>query len=260
MTNTRRRLMGLIIGLVLGLAYSLISNLINSIVLPGIPFYYPWPGPVLLIMGSTLVAGIMGLITAWPDESFIGMIIASIFGAAVASLYSWRSVGTPPNFLVLNVITFLPRLFLYLPLGVAVQWILHQWQRISLTGAYNRGKVIVPVICLLAALGSATFSLYAKDIRYALTTTNHLIQESLAASSEEDLPEPLQDVWYFMSYAKGDYTLEVSLEPDRLPVQRPIVEYGKLVSLIIVRYENGFMFGCVYTPPRDMPVCGNFSY
>jgi hypothetical protein len=260
MKNSQRRLLGFVAGLVLGLAYALTANLINKIALPDIPFYYPWPGPVLLILGSTLVAGVMGLITAWPEETFIGMLIAAIFGAAVASLYSWRSSGTPPNYMVLTVITFLPRVFFYLPLGVAVQWIIHQWQRISLTGAYNRGKVVVPVICFLAALGSAAFSLYAKDIRYAITATNQLIQESLTASSKDALPEPLQDVWYFMSYAKGDYTLEVSLEPDRLPVQRPVVEYGKLVSLIIVRYENGFMFGCVYTPPRDMPVCGNFNY
>jgi hypothetical protein len=260
MKATQRRLLGLISGLVLGFAYSLTANLINAVFLPDIPFYYPWPGPVLLILGSTLVSGIMGLITAWSDETFIGMLIASIFGAAVSSFYSWRSAGTPPNFLVLTVITFIPRLFLYLPLGIAVQWILRQYLRISLTGARLWGKIIVPIVCILLAFGTASFSLYAREIRYALTTTNQLVQDGLAAASEDALPEPLQDVWYFTDYAKGEYTLEVSLEPDRLPVQRPIAEYGKLVSLIIIRHSNSFMYGCVYTPPRIIPICGNFNY
>ena len=260
MTPYQRRLVGLISGLVLGFVYAITSNFINAVVLPDIPFYYPWPGPVFLILGATLVAGIMGLITAWSDETFLGMLIAAIFGAAVSSLYSWRTEGAPPTFLVLAVITFIPRMFLYLPLGIAVQWILRQWQRISLTGARNWGKVIVPAVCLVFAIGAAAFSLYASEIRYALTTTNRLVQEGMAAASEEDIPEPLQNVWYYSAFAKGDYTLEVSLEPDRLPVQRPIAEYGKLVTLIIVRHENRFMYGCVYTPPRILPVCGNFTF
>ena len=260
MKTNQRRLVGLIAGLALGLTYSLIANLSNAIALPGIPFYYPWPGPALLIIGSTLVSGIMGLITAWSDETFIGMLIAAAFGAAVSSFYSWRAEGTPPTFMVLVIITFIPRLFLYLPLGIAVQWILRQWQRISLSGARDWGKVIVPAVCLIIAFGGAAFSLYAKEIRHALTTTNQLVQEGMAAASEDDLPEPLQNVWYYTAFAEGDYTLEVSLEPDRLPVQRPIAEYGKLVTLIIVRHENRFMYGCVYTPPRIMPVCGNFNF
>jgi hypothetical protein len=260
MKPTQRRLLGLISGLILGFAYSLTSNLINAVVLPDIPFYYPWPGPVLLILGSTLVFGVMGLITTWSDETFIGMLVAAAFGAAVSSFFSWRSEGAPPTFLVLAVLTFLPRLFLYMPLGIAIQWILRQYQRVSLTAARNSGKVMVPVICILLALGSASFSLYAGEIRYALTTTNQLVQEGMAATSEDAIPKPLKNVWYFSAFAKGDYTLEVSLEPDRLPVQRPIVEYGKLVSLIIIRHENKFMYGCVYTPPRIMPVCGNFNF
>lgn len=260
MKTSHRRLLGFISGFILGLVYSLMANTINLIAMPNIPFHFPWPGPIPLIVGSSLVTGVMGLITVWTDETFIGMLIAAFFGASVSAMYTYYTEGTPPTFIVLAVMLFIPRLFFYLPSAVAVQWIVHQWQRITLVDTRNPGKIIAPLVCFLLAVGSGTFALYAPEIRYALNTTNDLIQQSVSIEVREELPKPLQDVWYYVDFARGDYTMEVSLEPDRLPVQRPIAEYGKLVSLIIVRYDNGFTFGCVYTPPRIMPVCGNFSF
>lgn len=258
MKKTTRRLIGLISGMVLGLVYSLTANLINAIIMPDIPFYYPWPGPVLLILGSAIIAGIMGLITAWSEETFIGMLISALFGALVSSIYSWAAEGIPPAFLILTFMVLLPRLFLYIPLGVAVQWILRQWQRVMLTDSRDWGKIFVPVTCVIIAFLFGAFSLYAKEIRFAVTTTNEMVQQGRDKVNIQDLPGPLQSVSNFVEYAKGDYTLEVSLEPDRLPVQRPIAEYGKIVSLVIVRHDNGFIYGCIYTPPREIPICGNF--
>jgi hypothetical protein len=258
MKTTHRRLLGFASGTALGVAYSLATNLINRLILPDLPFYDPWPGWFLLILGSSLLSGVMGLIVVWSEETFIGLLISSFLGSAISSFWGWRTEGSPPALLILAFIVFLPRIFLYFPLGIAVHWIVHQWQRIYLVSRRNPGKVIVPVVCILSAIAAGAFALHPMEVRHALVTTVELIQLGGQADSEQDLPEPLQDVWYFKDYATGDYTLEVSLEPDRLPVQRPIAEYGKLVSLIIVRYSNGFMFGCVYTPPREMPVCGNF--
>ena len=56
MTTRQRRLLGLVTGLTLGLAYALTANLINPLVLNDIPFYYPWPGLLPLILASTLLS------------------------------------------------------------------------------------------------------------------------------------------------------------------------------------------------------------
>ncbi len=258
MKTIHRRLLGLISGAALGLVYSLTANLINSIILPEIQFFYPWPGPVLLIIGSSIVAGIIGLITAWSEETFIGILISAFFGALVSSIYTWAVQGIPSVYLILTFMVFLPRLFLYVPLGIAVQWILRQWQRVMLTDHRNWGKLTVPVICIFLAFLFGAFTLYAREIRYALTTTKLMVQQGMKADSVQDLPGPLQSVSGFVDYAQGEFSLEVSLEPDRLPVQQPIAEYGKIVSLIIVHHDNGFLYGCIYTPPREVPVCGNF--
>ena len=257
MSARKRRLLGFITGAVLGLAYSLTANLVNRLLLPSLPLQEPFPGALLLALGSSLLAGLMGLITLWSDETFIGLLVSSLLGAGIAALWSWYTEDVSGVLLMLTFFVFLPRVFFYIPLGIAVHWISRQWQRVTLADRRNPGKVIVPVVCFLAAFGAGMFSIHPPEVRYALVTTDQILQEGMAAASEDDLPEPLQDVWYFTDYARGEYTLEVSLEPDRLPVQRPIAQYGQLVSLIIVQFENGFTIGCVFTPPHSMPVCGN---
>ncbi len=257
MKASKRRLLGFISGAVLGLVYSLTTHLINRLVLPGLPLHDSFPGSLLLTLGSSLMAGVMGMITLWSDETFIGLLVSSLFGAAFSSLYSWYTQDVSGVLLILTFYIFLPRVFFYIPLGIGVHWISRQWQRIMLTDMRNPGKVIVPLVCALAAFGAGLFTIHPPEVRYALVITDQLLQEGMSAGSAAVLPEPLKGVGSFTEYARGEYTLEVSLEPDRLPVQRPIAEYGQLVSLIIVQFENGFTMGCVFTPPRSMPVCGN---
>ena len=62
--NVHRRRTGLILGLALGGGYSLTANLINHLALPGIPLYVPSPGTLGLIVVTTLMFGVLGLIAA----------------------------------------------------------------------------------------------------------------------------------------------------------------------------------------------------
>jgi hypothetical protein len=59
----------------------------------------------------------------------------------------------------------------------------------------------------------------------------------------------------FVQYAEGPYTLELGSEVDSLPVTRPRVGIGVIESLVIYRFENGFQFGCVFTPPQYVANC-----
>jgi hypothetical protein len=102
------------------------------------------------------------------------------------------------------------------------------------------------------------FTLYPREVRQSLVRADEMIRLGLQASTNDDLPKPLQSVEGFLAKANGKYTFEVGSDPDVLPVQRPIVEYGESEPFIIVRFESGFRFGCVYSPPYIVPVCGNF--
>ncbi|MEW6093042.1 MAG: hypothetical protein AB1531_03655 [Chloroflexota bacterium] len=255
-----RCVIGFLSGSLLGLAYSFVANSINRWIMPDLSLYFPWPGWALTIVGTVLLAGIMGLITAWWDDALIGILLSSLLGSVLSSLWAWKAAGSPPGVFVLALFVFLPRVFFYLPLGLGVNWIIQQWSRIHLVVRQNAGKVLVPLVCIVFSIAAGLFSIYPEDVRVALVETDRLVQQGMQANSSGDLPEPLQDVWYFKDYAQGAYVLEVSLDPDRLPVQRPVVDYGTLEPLIIVRFSNGFKFGCVFSPPKKAPVCGNFNY
>ncbi|KAF0109233.1 MAG: hypothetical protein FD146_277 [Anaerolineaceae bacterium] len=213
-----------------------------------------------MVLGSVLLSGVMGLVAVWWEDTFIGLLFSSLLGSVLSSLWAWRAEGSPPGILILALFVFLPRVFFYLPMGMGVIWIISQWERIYLVARRNIGKVIVPLVCMIFSIAAGLFSIYSEDVRFALLQTDQMVQQGLQAERYEDLPEPLKDVWYFENYAKGEYTLEVSYDPDSLPVQRPMVDYGTLEPLIIVRFSNGFMLGCVFSPPKETPVCGNFNH
>ncbi|HXF83790.1 MAG TPA: hypothetical protein VNK49_00215 [Anaerolineales bacterium] len=58
------RRIGFVLGLVLGLAYGTVSNLINRIYMPDIPLYVPPPGVSGLIVMTTLLFALQGLLAA----------------------------------------------------------------------------------------------------------------------------------------------------------------------------------------------------
>src|SRR4030095_7403619 len=87
MELTAQRRMGLVLGLALGLGYSLSSNLINKLFLPDIPLFVPWPGTFGLIVLTTLMFGVLGLIAAWTEESLPGIIAAALVGSLISSLW-----------------------------------------------------------------------------------------------------------------------------------------------------------------------------
>src|ERR1700752_1035806 len=107
-----QRRLGLILGLALGLGYSLSSNLINKIFLPDIPRFVPWPGTVGLIILTTGMFGVLGLIAAWTEESLPGIITAALVGSLVSSI--WIILNETSNrtgALIALFLVFLPRVF-----------------------------------------------------------------------------------------------------------------------------------------------------
>ena len=74
MSDHRRRTYGFIIGLTFGLPFALISQFINEWMLPGIPLFDLPVGRVATVILTTLFMVILGLIIAWDEESFWGVL------------------------------------------------------------------------------------------------------------------------------------------------------------------------------------------
>ena len=254
-----QRRMGLILGLALGLGYSLSSNLINKINLPNIPLSVPWPGTVGLIVASTLMFGALGLIAAWTEESLPGVLAASLVGSVLSSIWILlnESANRTGTFIVLFLV-FLPRIFFYLPFSGLVRWLISKFEVSAYRNVPPARRWFPALISFLLAVFAGTFSLYPKEVRQSLIKMNELVQLGMQASAREELPKSLQAVEGFIQNADGEYTFAIGSNPDVLPVQRPIVEFGEVEPFIITNFENGFRFGCVFSPPYIVPACVDF--
>lgn len=263
MSDRKRRVYGFMIGLAFGLPFAIISEFINIWMLPGIPLFELPLGRVTTTVLTTLFMSILGLMVAWDEESFWGLLGGSMFIVIISSLQakynSGVSEGVTSFFLFL--FTFLPRLIIYLPLTLFLRWVLNNFDRTASISSGRKGSPFLAILALLAlAVIGGRYSILAPEAHQALQDGNALILEGISAvENGMDLPEPLLVVDGFSTYANGPYTLEWSSDVDQLPVTRPIAEFGVTESLIIFRFENTYQFGCVYTPPSRVPKCINIT-
>lgn len=261
MNDSARRVLGLVTGLMMGLAYGLVSQLINPFFLPGVPLFHPGSSLAADILFTGLVGGLIGLISAWFDEALPGVLLGSLAGALITTLFSFVGSNTNVDYFlglfVLLIMTFLPRAVVFVPLAALTRWTLHVWAEEFQSVSFSIVKLLLSLL-LPAALAGAlgAFSLYPSQGRQALQATHHLIQMGMQATTQEGLPEALKKVDGFLQNAHGAYTLELSDDPDILPIQRPLLTSGEQEYAVLVRFENGYRFGCVFTPNYPQPVCG----
>jgi len=263
MNDRSRRIFGFVIGLLMGLAYGLVAELINLVSLPGIPLYNAGSGPFAGVLLVAMGGGLIGLIAAWPEDILPGVILSSLAGALLTVLLSLPGMrgglDAFTNTFVLLVITFLPRAFLFLPMAALVRWVLSVWATELQSVSFSVKKLALSVtVSVLVAGIAGLFSLYPGYGRQALAQANELVQRGMLATDSDSLPAALKPVDGFLQRAQGSYTLELSDNPDVLPVQRPIAPYGEQEYAVIIRFENGFRFGCAFTPTYGNPSCGNY--
>lgn len=262
LSNRNRRILGFIIGATFGLIYSWVSQFVNVWALPGIPLYEPPIGRVETILLTALLMGLLSLIVIWDQESLWGLIIASLAGVVLSSYGAHLNSGETEfsKTVIVFVFTFMPRLVFFLPLGLFFRWLTNTVEDAILIsrGRLRRFLIFVVVLSVVAVVGGR-FSILPQEALTAVQKAHTLLVESMPIEERADLPVELQLVDGFVEYAEGPYTLEWSSDADRLPVTRPIASLSTLESLVIFRFENGFIFGCVLTPPTYKTGCANIS-
>ena len=256
--NSQRRRTGLTLGLVLGTGYSLTSNLINHLALPGIPLYTPPPGEFGLIVVTALMFGALGLLAAWPDEALPGALFSGLAGSFISSIWIFFNETNKTATLALLVLVFLPRMFFYLPFGALVRWLITKLDQPSVRNIAPVRRLIPVFLAFALMVFLGTLARFPIETRTALVRMNELMKTGMQINTRADLPKPLQAVEGFLQNANGPYSFTIGSDPDVLPVQRPVVEYGEPEPFIIIRFENGFRFGCVFSPPYVQPACSDF--
>lgn len=256
--NSYRRRAGLIIGLALGIGYSLTTNLVNRLTLPNIPLYVPPPGVTGLIVVTALMFGAIGLLAAWTEESLPGVILSGLAGSIISSIWILINETDKVAALTLLVLIFLPRMFFYLPFGGLVRWLIHKLDQPTPKPIAPVRRLVPVFLAFIFMVFAGSFAVLPKETRTALVRMDALLKTGMQATSKAELPESLQTVQGFMQKANGEYSYIIGSNPDVLPVQRPVVEYGEVEPFVIIKYKNGFRFGCVFSPPYIRPACIDF--
>lgn len=263
LNDTARRGLGAAFGALMGLGYGLVSIYINSLALPGLPLLQAGPPPPVSVLLITAAGALLGLLAAWPEDAIPGVIVSSLAGVLISSAASLLEVRDSPDALAQTFvglfISLLPRAFLYIPISLLARWALNVWQNElqGVTFSTTKMSLAVAGIFGLSLLGGS-FNLFPQEARLGLQDTFSLIERAQQAASEDELPPPLQAVDGFLQNGQGAFTLGVNNNPDRYPVQRPFAAYGVDEYAVTVRFENGFRFVCIYTPPNTNPVCGEY--
>jgi hypothetical protein len=263
MNEKPRRILGALLGLVVALVYGLVTETINRFALPGLPLYEPSPGIFATVLLYGLGGGLVGLLVAWFDESVSGVVGGALGGALLTSLAAiyaaQQSSHAGGAAFALQFITFLPRAVLFLPVTAVIAWGIGQWKQELVSEDFSVLRLALPLLLLPAlALGLGSFSLYGKEARQSLLTTQDLIRTGQQAGSRGELPEPLLHVEGFLENARGPYTLRLTENADELPVQRAAAAANVQEYAVFVVFENGYHFGCAYTHPKMAPFCGAY--
>lgn len=259
MTHASRRQIGLILGLVLGAGFSVTSNMINIWTHPDFPLFVQWPGTFGLIVISTALFGLLGMIAAWPEEQITGAILAGLAGSLITSLWiAFTETANRTGTFIVLFIVFLPRVFFYAPFGVLIRWLLRGLEYSPYRQAAPARRLVPVILSIVVFTLFGLTARFPEEVNLSLANMDALLKEGMNASTFDELPNPLKKVEGFTARAKGEYTYAIGRDPDVLPVQRPIVEYGELEPFIIIQFENGFRFGCVFSPPYIVPACIDF--
>lgn len=261
--NHYRRVAGVVIGAGLGLVYGVVSQSINPIAFPTLPFYQPPHGSVVNAMLCFIGGALVGLVSAWPQESVFGIFVASVASAVViggttlaTARIDWNS---GPGVVLSVLILLLPITAMVVPIVASLRWATNKQEDSYRAGYWTWSRVLAPLLLLIVTGGLAATALYPPEARPALERVNALVQAGQAASDIHALPESFKSeaMAGFLDNAKGAYTLEWNRRFDRYgSVMLPGVD-PREQSVVVVHMQNGWIFACLFASFDAEPVCKN---
>ncbi len=255
------RVGGAIFGAWLALVYAFVADWINRAFLPGIPLAEPEGGVFGYLITSIFIGVLIGFITCWPHNTWIGSLLGGMAGAAIVFISPWRqALGSPEQTigtLFLTLYTFMPLMVLLIPAAFLIRFSVSHFPA-RRQDMLNSRQVIVPVLASLFAVVLGTFALHPEEVRFGFQTTHQLIQQGMKAGSR-NIPEKLQSVQGFFPNANGRYTLEYSQDVEAYMGPRPVTTRLNSDFLIVATFDNGFSFACVTAPGLKEPAsCANW--
>jgi hypothetical protein len=255
-TRRSRWVTGILAGAVMGLVYGLVANTIDLLVLWGVPLRVEAGEVFWAVVGMMVGTAIIGLITAWPESSFKGIIagalVMTVAGVGNSYLNQSGANGQYVTATIVLITAFLPSaalsLFITVPLRLAVNQsedALHQAGRVR---AFRLARAWVALIVVVGLIGS--FAQMSDVEKEAVQKVNRLVQTALTT---DKLPDALADIANFRERAHGGYTLAQAAQTD---VDFTIAGSTGVTSVLVdVLFDSGLHFQCLVGESLARPLC-----
>lgn len=255
----------MILGAVVGLIFGSVSQGVNPLLLPGIPLYQPPLGMAGNIALLTVLGAVLGLICAWTDSSIPGVLLSAALAAGLLLIANTFTNQLSSMMAAANAIA---SLLLWLPF-TAIAAAGTGLMRIAVNNLtdYRSESVLQPrrwgmlVIVLAAAAGLGYTLVLSPPAQTVLIRTHEMLQQGLTAENAADLPAPLTGSGMddFKGSASPGYTLKWE---DKNLIRYAIPrsagpEY--LMSVVEVRFDNGWNLACLYPSSEGEPRCHSFA-
>lgn len=266
LTNDQhRRLMGALFGAGFAFVYAAISQTINSISIPGVPVYQSFFGAALNVVVLTVFGGALGLLTAWPASAAHGVLWSTLLCGALFQVYVlWQGSESYEGLIKLIVpfLLFLPICgLLAVPIAL-FRWVLNKQEEAQQLALPLWMRARIPLLLVIVIAFLASTWLYPPEGREVMARTHALLQSGLQATNATSLPEPLQSdrVDRFTERASTNYGLYWEKEDlTRFAIARPneIPEYK--MSVVVARFDNGWVLACLYPLVDAEPRCKSYD-
>ncbi len=252
---------GALFGAWLALVYAFVADWINRAYLPGIPLAEPEGGIFSYLIISILIGAVIGLLTCWPHNVWVGNLLGGLAGAVIVFIGPWKLAAASPEqtvgTLFLTLYTFMPLVVLLIPAAFIIRYSVSHFPSSRQEALHSR-KVIVPILASVLAVVLGVFALHPAEVRDGFQSTYQLIQQGIKTGSK-NLPEKLQSVQGFFPNANGRYTLDYNQNVESYMGLRPVTTRLNSDFLIVATFENGFSFACVCAPGLKEPAsCANW--
>jgi hypothetical protein len=257
-----RRLTGMLLGAVLGLAYAVPSQAINSLAVPNVSFYQPPYGMLPNILVCALLGGFIGLICAWPRNSFVGVLIAAVSGGIFLELAgSLYGSQVPPEkiggLIVSLTVLLLPIVGLLGAVFSLLRWMINKQVEYRSDRVSPLRRLAVPalIVCIVAGISATT--LYPPEGQQRIKEMNALIQTGLQAVDAASMPPVFAKFGdTFRHRATPDYTLQwVKSDLIDWRIGQPAEFKEWQLSIAVAHFENGWVVACLFSPAERPPSC-----
>jgi hypothetical protein len=214
------------------------------------------------ILVCAVFAGLMVLICAWPQGTFLGVLIAAIttsvlvglIGSFYGTQFSAQRVGG--IFASLTVL-LLPLIGLFGAVFTLLRWLVNKQVEYHADHASLLRRLVVPGLLLCLVAGISASALYPPEGRQRIQEMNALVQAGIQAPDAAGVPPAFAKFAdSFKQRATSDYALQW-LKSDLIEwrIGRPAEFQEWQLSIAVARFENGWMVACLFAPDERPPNC-----